>query len=137
MKRAITAALLPAALLVAGCENDTDINFKTPDQWDSALADTKITCERNQWRENNTLGATALADCYDEHGAVTRRFIFDNQEQVIDRIENIVKNDWIQEIPAVVTGDSWMVECASIEQCKMWQKGLGGKMTETKDFIPS
>ena len=135
MKKLLSIALMP--LLLAGCSTKPDaVEYKSPGQWDKAISKTDIVCDRNEWREHNTLQAKELADCYDSHGAATRRLIFANEDRKVDRIQDIVENDWIAEIPAVVSGPNWMVECSSVDECKAWEKGIGGELIETEEFIP-
>lgn len=138
MKKTLSSLILIAPLMLTACNSTPEtVNFTSPGQWDAALAKTDIECDRNEWRENNIMGAEDVADCYDSHGAVTRRLIFSDQDAMVDRIAEIVDNDWFADIPAVVTGEAWMVECASVEQCEMWRDGLGGKLTETPEFANS
>ncbi|SDR76665.1 hypothetical protein [Corynebacterium timonense] len=134
MKRVAVALAAILAVPLAGCSDDpqgkqyVDVDALTKDAGKQGV---EWSCET---REHTLVGDSA-ADCTDESGGRHLVAIFKDTDERTKRLEELRGTyAWHSQVPAMVLGKNWHVQCASEEACRGFADKMGGYFVTAPDY---
>lgn len=134
-------AATATALLLTACGAGGG-EFEDMDEWLAEVEESGIVCEQvhriGEGEETaeiqSEFGIISFADCFQEDGTASMR-MFDSEESNVDPIDALREQpEYDVNTPAVLKGDAWAVDCASVELCEQWAEHFDGEVLVAPDF---
>lgn len=129
---ALTAGVLTLGLTACGGDDDKDPpaaqSYASMAEWKGAVEGTGLGC---QWDSDIRFPTNVdeYAHCTDADGAEADLYTFTTETAKYNRISKFRNStSWANEVPAMVDGPGWTVECENEDQAQRWIDELGGQL---------
>lgn len=134
MNRAIAVTLAAVSTLaLAACGTPEAKNYTNVAALmnDLQKRDTGWDCTEREY----PLVGDSSADCVDSAGGKAFVAVYGNSDDQIKHLDDVRSNtSWHAEIPAMILGKKWHIQCSSVSECETVREHVGGYIVTPPDY---